>query len=53
MSVWYYAGETLLAVDAINDPAAYVAAKKLLDLGRSVPPAAAADPTTALKDWLG
>jgi 3-phenylpropionate/trans-cinnamate dioxygenase ferredoxin reductase subunit len=51
-SVWYYAGETLLAVDAINDPGSYVAAKKLLDLGRSVPRAVAADPAAALKDWL-
>lgn len=52
LSVWYYAGETLLAVDAINDPAAYVAAKKLLDLGRSVPKSVAADPAAPLKDWL-
>jgi 3-phenylpropionate/trans-cinnamate dioxygenase ferredoxin reductase subunit len=52
-SVWYYQGETLLAVDAINDAAAYVSAKKLLELGRSVPKAAVRDPGASFRDWLG
>jgi 3-phenylpropionate/trans-cinnamate dioxygenase ferredoxin reductase subunit len=51
-SVWYYRGETLLAVDAVNDAAAYVTAKKLLELGRSVPKAVARDPEASFKDWL-
>jgi 3-phenylpropionate/trans-cinnamate dioxygenase ferredoxin reductase component len=51
-SVWYYQGDTLLAVDAIGDPAAYVVAKKLLDAGRSVPKAAVADPAAEFKSWL-
>ena len=51
-SVWYYRGETLLAVDAINDAGVYVAAKKLLEMGRSVPKAVACDADASLKDWL-
>ena len=52
-SVWYYEGEQLLAVDAINDAAAFVTAKKLLERGGSVPKAAAADPASEFKTWLG
>jgi 3-phenylpropionate/trans-cinnamate dioxygenase ferredoxin reductase subunit len=52
LSVWYYQGETLLAVDAINDAAAYVTAKKLLERGASVPKAAVRDPAAEFKTWL-
>jgi 3-phenylpropionate/trans-cinnamate dioxygenase ferredoxin reductase component len=52
LSVWYYRGEQLLAVDAINDAAAFVTAKKLLERGASVPKAAVADPAAQFKDWL-
>jgi 3-phenylpropionate/trans-cinnamate dioxygenase ferredoxin reductase component len=52
LSVWYYRGETLLAVDAINDAAAYVTAKKLLERGASVAKAAVRDPAAQFKDWL-
>ncbi len=51
-SVWYYQGEHLLAVDAINDAAAFVTAKKLLERGASVPKAAVLDPDAQFKDWL-
>jgi 3-phenylpropionate/trans-cinnamate dioxygenase ferredoxin reductase subunit len=51
-SVWYYQGDTLLAVDAINDAAAFVTAKKLLERGASVPKAAVRDPTAEFKTWL-
>ena len=51
-SVWYYRGEQLLAVDAINDAAAFVVAKKLLERGASVPKAAVADPASEFKTWL-
>ena len=30
-SVWYYAGDTLLAVDAINDPVTYMTVRRQLD----------------------
>ncbi|APG95579.1 NAD(P)/FAD-dependent oxidoreductase [Sinorhizobium americanum] len=42
-SYWYFAGETLLACDAINDARAYMTAKKLIDAGRSPSPADVAD----------
>ena len=51
-SVWYYRGEALLAVDAINDAAAFVTAKKLLERGAGVPKAMAADPASEFKTWL-
>jgi 3-phenylpropionate/trans-cinnamate dioxygenase ferredoxin reductase subunit len=52
LSVWYYRGEQLLAVDAINDAAAYVTAKKLLERGANVSKAAVLDPAAQFKDWL-
>ena len=53
LSVWYYQGDSLLAVDAINDAAAYVTAKKLLERGAGVAKAAVRDPAAQFKDWLG
>ena len=43
-SVWYYAGDRLLAVDAMNDPRAYMTAKRWIEAGVSPDPAAVADP---------
>jgi 3-phenylpropionate/trans-cinnamate dioxygenase ferredoxin reductase subunit len=51
-SFWYYRGDTLLAVDAMNDPRAYMVGKRLIDAGRSPPPGAVADPATELKSLL-
>ncbi len=51
-SHWYFAGETFLAVDAIDDPRAYMLGKRLLEAGRSPDPAALADPATDLKSLL-
>ncbi len=52
LSHWYYAGETLLAVDAINDPRGYMVGKRLLSMGKSPDKAAVADPATDLKALL-
>jgi 3-phenylpropionate/trans-cinnamate dioxygenase ferredoxin reductase subunit len=52
VSFWYFRGDALLAVDAMNDPRAYMVGKRLLEMGRSVDPAAIADPATALKSLL-
>ena len=52
VSFWYFKGERLLAVDAMNDPRAYMVGKRLLELGRPVAPAAVADPATDLKALL-
>ncbi|NDR55579.1 NAD(P)/FAD-dependent oxidoreductase [Aliiruegeria sabulilitoris] len=49
VSHWYFAGNALLAVDAMNDPRAYMVGKRLIDAGRSADPAALADPATDLK----
>jgi 3-phenylpropionate/trans-cinnamate dioxygenase ferredoxin reductase component len=49
---WYYRGETLLAVDAMNDPRGYMVGKRLIEAGRSPDPVAIADPATDLKELL-
>lgn len=51
-SVWYYRGDALLAVDAMNDPRAYMIGKRLIEAGQSPAPAAVADPETQLKSLL-
>lgn len=52
LSLWYYAGETLLAVDAMNESRAYMIGKRLIEAGRSPAPEAIADPATDLKGLL-
>ncbi|MBN9888799.1 NAD(P)/FAD-dependent oxidoreductase [Salipiger abyssi] len=52
VSHWYYAGETLLALDAMNDPRAYMVGKRLIEAGKSPDPDAVADPGTELKTLL-
>jgi 3-phenylpropionate/trans-cinnamate dioxygenase ferredoxin reductase subunit len=51
-SVWYFEGDRLLAVDAMNDPRAYMIGKRLLEAGRSPDPDAVADPAADLKALL-
>ncbi|MGI3166724.1 NAD(P)/FAD-dependent oxidoreductase [Pseudooceanicola sp. 200-1SW] len=51
-SHWYYAGDRLLAVDAMNDPRGYMVGKRLIEAGRSADPARIADPATELKELL-
>jgi 3-phenylpropionate/trans-cinnamate dioxygenase ferredoxin reductase subunit len=51
-SHWYYDGDTLLAVDAMNDPRAYMVGKRLIESGKSPDRAAIADPETDLKALL-
>lgn len=52
MSFWYYHGDTLLAVDAMNDARAYMVGKRLIEMGKSPDPAAIANPDTNLKALL-
>ncbi|MGB0496935.1 MAG: NAD(P)/FAD-dependent oxidoreductase [Rubricella sp.] len=49
LSIWYYAGRRLIAVDAMNDPRAYMAGKRMIESGISPEPEAIADPKTDLK----
>jgi 3-phenylpropionate/trans-cinnamate dioxygenase ferredoxin reductase subunit len=51
-SFWYYLGETLLAVDAANDPRGYMVGKRLIEAGKSPDPALVADSQTDLKALL-
>ena len=52
VSFWYYKGDALLAVDAMNDPRAYMVGKRLIEMGKSPDPRAIADPATVLKALL-
>ncbi|WP_289040219.1 FAD-dependent oxidoreductase [uncultured Aliiroseovarius sp.] len=51
-SFWYYRGDQLLAVDAMNDPRAYMVGKRLIEAGKSADKATVADPSADLKPLL-
>ncbi len=52
VSFWYYKGNELLAVDAANDPRAYMIGKRLIEAGKSPDKAVIAHPETDLKSLL-
>lgn len=52
VSFWYYRGDRLLALDAINDSRAYLVGKRLIESGISCPSEVVADPATDLKALL-
>ncbi|EBA10487.1 NAD(P)/FAD-dependent oxidoreductase [Sagittula stellata] len=52
LSHWYYEDGRLLAVDAMNDPKAYMVGKRLIEGGKTADPEAVADPETQLKALL-
>lgn len=52
VAFWYYRGDTLLAVDAMNDPRGYMVGKRLIDGGKSPVPEVIANPETDLKALL-
>ena len=51
-SHWYFDGEDLLAVDAINDPRSFMTARRALQAGLRVNRAAISDPTVDLREAL-
>ena len=51
-SHWYYAGDELIAVDAMNDARNYMIGKRLIEAGRSPTPAEITDPATDMKALL-
>lgn len=51
-SFWYYKGDDLLAVDAVNDPRAYMVAKRVLEQGKSADATLVANPEINLKELL-
>lgn len=52
VSFWYYKGDQLVAVDAMNDPRAYMVGKRLIDAGKTADKTVVADPTADLKPLL-
>lgn len=51
-SIWYYRGEQLLAVDAMNDAPSFMMARRILEAGKSLPKDVAEDATANLKEWI-
>ena len=51
-SHWYFRGDRLLAVDAMNDPRAYMAGKRMIEAGRSPLKAKVADPGVTARDLM-
>lgn len=51
-SFWYYKGDQLVAVDAMNDPRAYMVGKRLIDMGKTADKAVVADAAADLKPLL-
>lgn len=52
LSVWYYANDELIALDAMNEPRAYMVGKKLIEAQKSPDPKLLADPDIPLKSFL-
>ncbi|MDF3414705.1 NAD(P)/FAD-dependent oxidoreductase [Sulfitobacter sp. M57] len=52
VAFWYYRGEELLAVDAMNDPRGFMVGKRLIEAGKSPAPDLVADTGTDLKALL-
>lgn len=52
ISFWYYRGDSLLAVDAMNDARAYMIGKRLIEADKSPDPAIIADLSTDLRTLL-
>ncbi|KPP86178.1 MAG: ferredoxin--NAD+ reductase [Rhodobacteraceae bacterium HLUCCA08] len=52
VSHWYYRGDQLLAVDAMNDARTYMVAKRLIEMGKSPAPSVVLDPETNMKALL-
>lgn len=52
VSFWYYQGDTLKAVDAMNAPRDYMIGKRLIEAGKSPDKAAIANPETDMKALL-
>ncbi|MGD2172254.1 MAG: FAD-dependent oxidoreductase [Gammaproteobacteria bacterium] len=49
LSVWYYQGDRLLAIDAMNEPKSYAYGRKLIEAGKHPSREQIADPATDLK----
>lgn len=52
VSHWYYRGDELIAVDAMNDARNYMIGKRLIEAGKSPAPDVICDPATDMKALL-
>lgn len=52
VSFWYYEGAQLLAVDAMNEPRAYMIGKRLIEAGKTADRDFVADESSDLKDLM-
>lgn len=52
MSHFYFKDQEMLAVDSMNDPRTYMVAKKMLEAGKNITPAQAADTVLQLKSLM-
>ncbi len=52
VSFWYYKGDQLLAVDAMNDPRGYMIGKRIIEAGKTLPKDAAGNFETDLKPFM-
>ncbi len=52
LSVFYFAGEQLLAVDAVNSPQEFMFSKRALTQGATLDPERLADPAVPMRDLL-
>lgn len=51
-SFWYFRDAQLIALDAMNDPRAYMVGKRLIEAGKTADPALIANPEIELKSLL-
>lgn len=52
VSFWYFRGDQLLAVDAMNDPRGYMIGKRIIEAGKTVSRDAVGNPDTDLKSLM-
>ena len=52
VSFWYYQGDKLLALDAMNDARSYMVGKRLIEMGKSPAAEVISDPATNMKALL-
>ena len=52
ISFWYYKANHLIAVDAMNDPRAYMVAKRLIEAGKTADASIVANPLADLRGLL-
>ncbi len=52
VSFWYYKGDQLLAVDAMNDPRGYMIGKRVIEASKTIPKEVVGDPAADLKPFM-